>query len=158
MEYPILKPIPIKTKGLSWFEKTKIWLTSSRKWEVVDDYHFYIPWLLINVKIPKGFVFDGASIPKLFWPLLSPTGLLFIPGLFHDFGYKYNKWIDENDRDICVGAGQKFFDDQFRRLGVYINDMPILDKVAFVALRGFGFIAWNNHRKEEIKRTKKDKV
>jgi len=149
MKYPILKPIPIKTKGLSWWKKTKIWLTSSRKWEVIDDYYFEIPWLNIIVKIPKGFIFDGASIPKLFWPLLSPTGLLFIPGLFHDYGYKYNKWLDSEGNGIFVNAGQKFFDDQFRKLGVYINDMPILDKIAFVALRGFGWMAWNSHRKEE---------
>jgi hypothetical protein len=151
MKYPILKPIPIKTKGLSYWKKMKIWLTSSRTWEVVEDYYFEIPWLGVIVKIPKGFVFDGASIPKLFWPLLSPTGLLFIPGLFHDYGYKYNYWIDATDNKIYINAGQKFFDNQFRKLGVYINDMKILDKVAWVALRGFGWIAWKKHRKEEVK-------
>ena len=154
MKYPVLRPLPIKTKGLSYWKKTKIWLTSSRTWEVVEDYYLEIPWLNIIVKIPKGFIFDGASIPKLFWPLLSPTGLLFIPGLFHDYGYKYNYWIDTNDNKVFVNAGQKFFDGQFRKLGVYINDMKILDKVAWVALRSFGWIAWNQHRKEEVKNEK----
>ena len=154
MKYPILRPLPIKTKGLSYWKKTKIWLTSSRTWEVVEDYYLEIPWLDIMVKIPKGFIFDGASIPKLFWPLLSPTGLLFIPGLFHDYGYKYNYWVDVNNNKVFVKADQRFFDNQFRKLGVYINDMKILDKVAWVALRGFGWITWNKHRKEEVKNEK----
>jgi hypothetical protein len=151
MEYPILKPIPIKTKGLSYWKKLWIWATSSRKFEVIEDYYFYIPWLDITIKIPKGFIFDGASIPKFLWPILSPTGILFIPGLFHDYGYKYNKWIDENDNEIYIGKGQKFFDINFGKLGEYINDMKILDTVAYRALRMFGWKAWNDHRKKEKK-------
>ena len=154
MKYPILKPVPIKTKGLGFWKKTCTWLVSSRKWEVVEPYYFYIPWLNQTVLIPKGFIFDGASIPKLFWPLLSPTGLLFIPGLFHDYGYKYNYWLDEYHTKIFIGKGQEFFDTQFGKLGVYINDMPVLDKIAFVALRGFGKFAWNTHRKEQKRRMK----
>ena len=158
MDYPKLKPVPIKTKGLSWFHKTKVWLTASRKWEIVEDYYFYIPWLKITIKIPKGFVFDGASIPKLFWGLLAPTGILFIPGLFHDYGYKYNYWLDKEGNKVFVGAGQKFFDTEFGKLGAYINDMNVLDNIAFVALRGFGFIAWRTHRKEQMKRMKKGEL
>ncbi len=149
MDYPILKPLPIKTKGLSWWRESWVWLTSSRKFEIIEDYYLYIPWLELTVKIPKGFIFDGASIPKILWPLLSPTGVLFIPGLFHDYGYKYNKWIDKDDHDIFVDEGQKFFDTHFGKLGEYINDMAILDVVAYRSLRMFGWKAWNTHRKNE---------
>jgi hypothetical protein len=38
--------------------------------------------------IPKGFLSDGATIPKLFWNLLSDTDPnIFYPSLAHDFGY-----------------------------------------------------------------------
>ena len=34
-----------------------------------------------NYVIPKGFVFDGASVPKFLASWLSPTGVLLIGGL-----------------------------------------------------------------------------
>ena len=43
-----------------------------------------------EIVIPEGFVFDGASVPRLLWGLLSPTGLLLIGGLVHDFGYRFD--------------------------------------------------------------------
>ena len=149
MDYPILEPVPIKTKGKSWYKKIYVWLTESRKWRVVEDYFFYVPWLGTTLKIPEDFVFDGASIPRIFWNLLTPTGIFFIPGLFHDFGYTYNYYLDVNGDKIFLGAGRKFFDKQFGKLGVFINEMKFLDKVAFIALRGFGFFAWRKHRKEQ---------
>ena len=89
MDYPILEPLPIKTKGFGWWKKLWIWISATRKFKVREDYTYYIPWLDVTVLIPAGFIFDGASIPRMFWPLLSPTGILFIPGLLHDYGYKY---------------------------------------------------------------------
>lgn len=151
MKYPKMRPIRIRTKGYSWYKKTWVWLTSTRKFEITEDYILYIPWLNVEVKIPKGFIFDGASIPRCFWFLLSPTGILFIPALFHDYGYTYNAWLDKNDNEIFVGAGKKFFDKQFGKLAVWINDMPILDHLAFIALRGFGYFAWYKHRKKDKK-------
>lgn len=154
MNYPILRPVRIKTKGYSWYKQIWVWLTEPRKFEIIEDYIFYIPWFDIRVKIPKGFIFDGASIPRIFWFLLAPTGILFIPALFHDYGYKYNKWLDNNNNDIFVNAGKKFFDEQFGKLAVWINDMTILDYTAFFALRGFGYISWYKHRKKDKRNEK----
>lgn len=155
IKYPILKPVPIKTKGLSKWKQIWIWLTSFRKWEVVEDYYLYVPWYNITLFIPKGFIFDGASIPRVLWPLLSPTGILFIPGLIHDYGYRYNYLRDENNNIIFKGLGQKFFDRLFSKLGAYINGMPVLDKTAYYALRLFGRFAWNEHRKNDKLRRNK---
>jgi hypothetical protein len=151
LNMPNIKPVPIKTKGMPFWKQIYIWLTAFRQWEVIEDYYFFVPWLDVTVKIPQGFIFDGASIPRIFWLLLSPTGILFIPGLFHDYGYKYNYWLDENGNRIFEGYGQKFFDNQFGKLGEFINDMKVLDKVAWAVLRSFGWIAWNNHRKNDTK-------
>ena len=37
--------------------------------------------------IEKGFEFDGASVPKFLAMWLSPTGVLLMGGLVHDYGY-----------------------------------------------------------------------
>jgi len=124
--FPIIRPVPIKTRGLFFWDKIKAWLFTTRKWEVVEDYYLHIPWFNLTIKIPKGFIFDGASIPRILWPFLSPTGILFIPGIVHDYGYKYNRLLDENGNFLFVGGGQKFFDKLFGKLGKYINDMVFL--------------------------------
>ena len=45
------------------------------------------------VRIPVGFISDGASIPVIFWSLLSPFGPWFHPALFHDWGYSEHNSI-----------------------------------------------------------------
>ena len=74
-----------------------------------------------RVLIPKGFVFDGASIPRLLWFFLSPTGLLLIPGLIHDFGYRYDYiWVVGEDGRICKqdqAMGQDYWDEVFYSVG-----------------------------------------
>ena len=34
----------------------------------------------LDIKIPKEFIFGGASTPRPLWALLSPVGLFFIQG------------------------------------------------------------------------------
>ena len=154
MDYPIVRPVKISTKGKKLYRKIWVWLTESRKWEIVEDYFFYVPWLDITLMIPEGFVFDGASIPRIFWNILTPTGIFFIPGLFHDFGYKYNFYINANGKRVFLGAGRKFFDKQFGNMSLFINDIIFLDNITYVALRGFGIFAWKKHRKEQKIRMK----
>jgi hypothetical protein len=46
----------------------------------------------------EGFQFDGASIPRVLWAFLNPIGLLLIPGLIHDYGYRHRQlWIIDED-------------------------------------------------------------
>ena len=51
----------------------------------------WIDKLIYKVVVPEGFLFDGASIPRLFWTLLglTPHGDMDGPALIHDFIYHY---------------------------------------------------------------------
>ena len=49
---------------------------------------------------------------------------------------------------IHKNAGQAFFDEQIKKISVYVNREHIMENVSWAALRAFGFIAWNDHRKE----------
>lgn len=152
---PLLRPVPIGIpKKTEWYDvvgktKTVIHRSGSRHWCVEEDYIF--PWLDVEVCIPKGFIFDGASIPRAFWLVMNPTGLMFIPSIFHDCGYRYNSWIDKNYNPIFENAGRKFFDDQFKDMGIYVNESNITSPMAWTALRGFGWLGWNQGRKEDRK-------
>lgn len=41
--------------------------------------------IICNISIPKGFITDGATIPKLFWNILSPFGRFFKSCALHDY-------------------------------------------------------------------------
>jgi hypothetical protein len=111
----------------------------------------------IKVTIIRGFEFDGASVPRIFWFVLSPTGLLLIPGLLHDFAYRENCLLcsvpSMGGTMIIVpfmeGAGRKHWDRMFRNEASYLNGFSFPSYVAWIALRLFGWIAWNARRYEE---------
>ena len=144
-EMPILRPLPIPTKGVNFIKRAWRWFTIIRKWEVVEPYHFLFRG--VQLLIPKGFVFDGASIPRPFWAVLSPTGLLLIPGLFHDFGYRYDYLLVGEDKKWNEGAGKGFWDKLFREMGEEVNGVHFANWVAWAALGVGGWAAWFNKRK-----------
>ena len=87
---PVLLPLPIPTKNRPFIMRLLVWLFDIRKWQLVENWHFEIekgP----EIVIPKDFKFDGASILRVFCAILSPVGLLLIPGLIHDYGYRFNQ-------------------------------------------------------------------
>lgn len=148
-DMPSLRPVPIKTKGKNFAGRVWSLLTVVREWEVIEDWYFRLPNGVLII-IPKGFIFDGASVPKPLWGLLSPVGLLLTAGLIHDFAYRYDYlWsIDFNGQfyKYNLGSGQKHWDDLFKQISVETNGMIITDQLSWLALRAFGFISWNENR------------
>ena len=84
---PKLTPVPIKTKGKGFWKGIVMWLLSTRNWVIVEDWKYNLNGS--EYVIPKGFQFDGASIPKFLRTFFSPVGVLLIGGLVHDYMYKY---------------------------------------------------------------------
>ncbi len=75
-EMPHMKPIGIPTKGKGFWGGVWTWLMVSRTWETTEDFAYQIGGK--NYVIPKGFVFDGASVPKFLRSWLSPMGVLWL--------------------------------------------------------------------------------
>lgn len=48
-----------------------------------------------GVSVPMGFATDGATIPRIFWPLFPPVGEYFLAAAVHDFalieGYSWRQ-------------------------------------------------------------------
>jgi hypothetical protein len=146
MDMPVLKPVAIRTKGAGVLRRIWIWFSSTRKWEVVEDFVYDAGRM--KILIPKGFVFDGASIPRIFWWFLSPTGLLLIPGLIHDYAYRYNYlWVLDNagSRHIRTGCKTKW-DRLFWKVGTQVNGVHFANFVAWVAVTVGGWAAWRKNR------------
>lgn len=144
---PEMRPVIIPTKGLPWHKRFFTHF-QRRKWEITEDYYLFIPDLNEILFIPKGFIFDGASVPRAFWPLINPTGILLIGSLFHDFGYRYNCFLNGTGRVIHANAGRAFFDQQIKDINIYVNDVHSMNTIAWGVLKAFGCFAWNGRRKE----------
>ncbi|MGD8991764.1 MAG: DUF1353 domain-containing protein [Desulfobacterales bacterium] len=150
-DMPVLLPLAIPTKNRPFIMRVLVWLFDIRKWRLKKNWHFFLE-NGDEIVLPKGFEFDGASIPRIFWAILSPVGLLLIPGLIHDYGYRYKQlWFKNVSGQIepyLKDAGRKVWDDLFREVGIYVNGFAIIDFIAWIGVRVGGGFAWCKHRKE----------
>ena len=145
---PVLIPIPIKTQGRGYWTALKIWLTQSRKWEIAEEFNFFING--VEYRISEGFIFDGASIPRLFWAVLSPTGILLVPGLVHDYVYRYQGLFSFIAGLIPYTRKQS--DQLFREIAISVNGFKAINKTAYFILRSCGKIAWEKNKKRKGKK------
>jgi len=148
-EMPVMRPIKIETAGKGFWGAIKLWLLGVRTWEVVEDWHFEAHGR--QYVIPKGFVFDGASVPKFLAAWLSPTGVLLIAGLVHDYIYKYEVLLLDKPKHPIHMFNKKEADKLFRDINIEQNGFHFLNYLAYWALRLGGFIAWNGHRKRNCR-------
>ena len=147
-DYPHMKPVRIATKGKGFWSAILLWVFGTRHWEIAKDFHYSLNGE--DYVIPKGFKFDGASVPKFLAQFLSPVGLLLIGGLIHDYGYKYKTLLLKNGKTIG-DKDQKWMDQTFRDINIEVNGFYLLNYLAYWALRVGGFVAWNKHRKVNAK-------
>ena len=149
-EMPHMRPLPIKTKDKGFWKGILMWLLGVRHWEIVKDFTFELEGK--KYVIPKGFKFDGASIPKFLHTFLSPIGVLLMGGLVHDYACKYQTLLMAGQKKQTMGIiTQKRADEIFRDIGIEVNGFFLMNQLAYLSLRLGGFMAWNKHRKVNAK-------
>lgn len=117
MEQPKIQPLVSSGKNL---------------YQLISDYRFTLWGTVFTV--PRGFIFDGASIPRVFWTTTgSPfTPKFVLPGLVHDFFYRTHKvtrqTADKHFKDLLLAQG----------VGVYTRNKM------YWAVRLFGRKAWSD--------------
>jgi len=88
----------------------------------------------LEIIVPKGFIFDGASIPKRLWHVVGhPLGEYLPAALIHDFLYS-NHLI-----------GRKEADKVFYRAMVACKVPAMKAKMMYAAVRAFG---WKNYKED----------
>lgn len=150
---PVLRPIPIPTKDRHLLAKPLVWIVEYRRWILMEDWCYELKrgGETITLVIPKDFEFDGASIPRLLWFLLNPIGLLLIPGLIHDYGYKHDQlWRLDEDGSIQpftheLENGKRHWDSLFWEVGRQVNGFWLLNGLAWAAVVFGGGSAWRSH-------------
>ena len=149
---PVLRPCPIRTRERNLLMRVVVWLHEVRKWEVVENWEYTLPTDNTRIVIHKGFRFDGASIPRPLWAILNPIGLLLIPGLIHDYGYRYRQLWKVKNGTLCPykkGAGKTTWDRLFREIGRDVNGMSFINFAAWLAVYFGGHFAWRSNRKKD---------
>ena len=148
-DYPHMKPIRIATKDKGFWSAVIMWLLGSRRWEISKDFVYELNG--VKYVIPKGFTFDGASVPKFLATFLSPVGVLLLGGLIHDYAYKYAALKPALQKSSLLVLNQKQADKIFRDINIEVNGFYFLNYLAYWALRLGGWLAWNGHRKRNAK-------
>jgi hypothetical protein len=142
---PKLNPIRIPTRSAEGrLSALWVWLSKPRQWEVAEDWQCIVGGQTID--IPAGFRFDGASVPRPFWILVTPIGILLVPGLLHDYGYKYEHLKVGGGGKIGHDKNRLFWDKLFLQAGVDVNGFRVLSSLAGYAVCLFGWTAWFGHR------------
>jgi len=70
-----------------------------RNWKITQEFDYYMDGnpehmttielrTAATIQVPAGFVTDFASVPKLFWNILPPTGAYGKAAVIHDYLYR----------------------------------------------------------------------
>ena len=112
-------------------------LPDGETWELLEpfEYHVGSEDSAEIVAIPKGFITDGASIPKIFWSFIGgQSGKYFYAAILHD--YLYHIKIYTRSRS------DKIFYEAMGILGVPNWKRSIMH----LAVRIAGWIPWKNRK------------
>lgn len=156
-QMPSLRPIPIKTKNVSFFKAVWTWMTERRKWEFRENWKYELS-NNTTILIERGYIFDGASIPKVFWWLFSPTGILFIPSVFHDYAYTHGYLMSKREdrySEWGLGSPRIFWDELFKTIADNVNGMAIINNFINIVIFLFAGFAWDNCQKSREKYQRK---
>lgn len=105
---------------------------SDGKWEIRADY--VVPAHrkgLQDVTVPAGFVCDGASVPRILFPIAAPMGDALFAALVHDWRYFT---LDPDDRE--------FADDEFYYNMIDTGIGSIRARLIWRGVRIGGWLPW----------------
>lgn len=95
-------------------------------WRLLED--FANPYQVV----PAGFVFDGASVPRMLWSFLDPAGEAFEAACVHDYFYETGLKTKE------------FADKAFKLMLILYGVNERKAEVAYRAVRRFGRGSYSN--------------
>lgn len=109
-----------------------------------EDYRFslkYVDGHRRYFKVPKGFLFDGASVPRLFMFLigLERDGVHRAGSLIHDYIYR-NKGVIKSNCRCVFRLTRKQGDQLFYKVNKDRGLKSWHNRIAYLTVRGFGWL------------------
>lgn len=129
MRQPLL--IPILYKGDECYQLVESWAFTT---------------LGIRVSIPKGFVADGASVPRALWPFMPPDGTHRAASLAHDWLYVNKGHVDDTEFVWTRSDA----DETFLELMIKALISPARARIAYRGVRLGGWWVWSRPKKPPV--------
>ncbi len=134
-------------------EKKSVLSMFSRRIFIIEEN--WIVWVeCINkfVIIPSPFTFDGASVPRIFWSFISPTGITFLASILHDWGYRYGKFLVSDDLKTWYryDVDKYTVDTVLKEFPTQITDTKIPGNIAYFGVLVGGYLTWRSYRKKDL--------
>jgi hypothetical protein len=107
---------------------------NSRDWKLMRrfTYHVGSKYSRTYIRVPRGFVTDFASVPRIFWSLIPPWGRYGKAAVIHDYLYKENIGSRKSADDIFLEAMEVLKVSVLKRI------------IMYWAVRIFGYFAWHH--------------
>lgn len=122
------------------------------KWRVIApfDYHLGAPDGADHVHVPTGFLTDFASIPRVFWPLLPPTGAYGKAAVVHDWLYQERE-IERHVGHVTLLrlATRLDADNAFKEAMEVLGVSRWTRWTLYLGVRSGGWVTWNHYRANE---------
>lgn len=119
------------------------------RWLLLSPFEFHLgsPDGAEYVRVGAGFVTDFASIPRILWSVMHPTGKSGRAAVIHDCAYRcgYVSVTDGSIRWITRAEADRIFLDAMEVLGVGW----LSRRLQYRAVRIGGGHAWMKHRKAQ---------
>jgi ABC-type glucose/galactose transport system permease subunit len=112
-----------------------------RCWKVTAEFDFASDVLEHIVRIPAGFITDFASIPRLFWNILPPTGTYGKAAVIHDMLYQHPECITPT-------ATEKQANSVLLEGMITLHTGWLTALVIYTGVKFFGWFAWNHYRNQ----------
>jgi len=76
-------------------------LYDGEHWQLNEefDYEIGVKGSGKTIHVPKGYITDFASVPKIFWNIFPPTGKYGKAAVIHDYLYSHNGIFSYKDKD-----------------------------------------------------------
>lgn len=120
------------------------------KWRVTEDfgYHLGEPGGEEFVSVPAGFLTDFASIPRVLWPVLPPTGKYGKAAVIHDKLYQEAIIHTQGGTRSCNrGEADGILKEAMEVLGVG----RMARWTIYAGVRSGGWLSWKRYRDAEQK-------
>jgi hypothetical protein len=133
------------------------YIKGSKKWWITTEDCVVTLSNSDKVIIPKGFITDLATAPKILWGVFNPYGDFLASVILHDYLYVSKYKQDELGYD----AARLMWDKEMLYLSIEINPYSIFNYIRYYMVRLLGgsiFKWWYKYTQKKLKRKKYEKL
>jgi hypothetical protein len=116
---------------------------ATANYEVIENYIYDRG--TYSIVAPNGFVYDRASIPRIFWVIIDKDSLSNVAPLFHDLLYRNGGVLPNNQVNPYRKFSRKDTDDLFLELMLKSGVKKWRADLAYQAVRRFAALAWKSN-------------